>query len=68
MKSIIIFLIKTYQRMPKLRPAVCRFVPSCSDYAIQAVQKYGAFRGSILSVIRVSKCHPYHPGGLDPVK
>ena len=53
---------------PLLGPrGVCRFTPSCSQYARQALEKYGLLKGSWLAVKRVSKCHPWHPGGFDPV-
>lgn len=45
----------------------CRFVPSCSSYAIESLERFGCIRGSWLSVKRICKCHPFHPGGLDPV-
>ena len=48
-------------------PPSCRFHPTCSSYAFEAIEKHGALRGSILSLKRISKCHPYHEGGLDPV-
>jgi hypothetical protein len=47
--------------------ANCRFAPSCSEYAREAVEKYGALKGSWLAVKRILRCHPYHPGGYDPV-
>ncbi len=49
-----------------LMPAVCRFQPSCSEYFILAVQKYGALRGACKGVGRICRCHPWHPGGYDP--
>ncbi len=53
---------------PLLGPrGVCRFTPTCSQYAKEALVKYGAFKGMWLAVKRVSKCHPWHPGGIDPV-
>lgn len=69
-KRILIFLIKQYQRFisPLKRKGSCRFYPTCSQYAIEAVQKYGAFKGGFMAIKRISKCHPFHPGGYDPVK
>ncbi|MCW7754803.1 membrane protein insertion efficiency factor YidD [Desulfobotulus sp. H1] len=68
MKRLILILIRTYQLIlsPLLGPA-CRFYPTCSVYAYEAVQKYGVLRGGYLAVRRVLKCHPFHPGGVDPV-
>jgi len=64
-----ILLIKGYQRyISPLRPATCRFYPTCSDYTVQALAKYGVIRGSLLAIIRILKCHPFHPGGFDPLK
>jgi hypothetical protein len=51
-----------------LLPPSCRFVPTCSEYALEAVQKYGAVRGSWMGIRRLLRCHPFHPGGFDPVK
>lgn len=53
---------------PLLGPkGVCRFMPTCSQYAKQAISKYGVLKGGWLAAVRVSKCHPFHPGGYDPV-
>ena len=61
-------LIRAYQRVisPAL-PASCRFHPSCSQYALEAVTRYGALKGSWLAARRLARCHPFHPGGFDPV-
>jgi putative membrane protein insertion efficiency factor len=68
MKRILLALIKAYRYAlsPLLGPR-CRFYPTCSAYAAEAVEKHGAVRGSWLAVKRISKCHPWHPGGVDPV-
>ena len=68
MKFLIIGIIKTYQTLiSPLFPPSCRFYPSCSQYALEAVSTYGALRGGWLAIKRISKCHPFHEGGLDPV-
>ena len=67
LKTILIFLIKVYQKITILKPASCRFYPTCSNYSIQAIEKHGAFKGGLLAVKRIAKCHPWHPGGMDPV-
>jgi hypothetical protein len=68
MKRLLRSLIRLYQLC--LSPVVaphCRFHPSCSEYGLEAIQKYGAGRGMWLAARRVCRCHPWHPGGLDPV-
>ncbi len=67
-RTILIGFIRGYQLLisPVLPPS-CRFYPSCSEYARQAVSKHGAGRGSWLSFRRLIRCHPFHPGGHDPV-
>lgn len=69
MKRVIVILIKLYQWIisPLLSP-VCRFTPNCSNYALEAVQKYGAIKGSQLAVKRVLRCHPFSAGGYDPLR
>jgi len=65
---LLIFLIACYKKLVSpLFPPVCRFVPSCSTYAMQALEKYGLFKGLWLTVRRLTRCHPCHPGGVDPV-
>lgn len=69
MKKILIFAIKFYQKNIsgyKSAPS-CRFIPTCSQYAAEAVEKYGAIRGGYLAIRRILKCHPLHKGGYDPV-
>ena len=68
MRSLFIGIIKLYQILisPLLGPN-CRFHPTCSHYAIEAIAKHGVIRGGYLSVRRLIKCHPLHEGGLDPV-
>ncbi len=69
MRSIAIFLIKLYQKfISPLFPASCRFYPTCSNYFIQALDKYGFIKGSYLGIKRILKCHPYNEGGHDPLK
>jgi putative membrane protein insertion efficiency factor len=68
MKIIAIMLIKGYRLfISPLKPPTCRFVPTCSEYALQAIDKHGVIRGSIMAVRRILRCHPFHPGGYDPV-
>lgn len=62
------YLLVAYKRfISPLLPPACRFTPTCSEYAREAVLKYGVFRGSALSLRRLSRCHPFHTGGFDPV-
>lgn len=67
-RETLLALIRGYQRWisPGL-PAACRFTPSCSQYALEAIQKYGALKGSWLAARRLGRCHPFHAAGHDPV-
>ena len=68
MKYFIIFLIKTYQLIiSPMSPGKCRFIPTCSNYTLEAVKKYGGIKGTILGIKRVLKCHPFNSGGYDPL-
>jgi putative membrane protein insertion efficiency factor len=61
MKKILLALIRFYRKnISPLKPPSCRFIPTCSAYALEAVEKYGAARGSLLAVRRLLKCHPFH--------
>ncbi|MCL2136178.1 MAG: membrane protein insertion efficiency factor YidD [Coriobacteriia bacterium] len=51
-----------------IKPPTCRFMPTCSEYALTAIKQYGAIKGGWMSVKRILKCHPWHPGGFDPVE
>ncbi len=69
-RRALILLIRFYQKFLsplKMRPT-CRFYPTCSQYAIEAIMKYGGLKGSYMAIKRILKCHPFHPGGFDPVK
>lgn len=64
-----IFFIRAYQKyISPLKGPTCRFYPTCSQYSIEALKKYGVVKGSYLSIRRILKCHPFHPGGYDPLK
>jgi len=69
LRYIPISLIIVYRYLfSGLFPISCRFTPSCSAYAIEAFKRYGIAKGGLLTIIRLLKCHPFHPGGYDPVK
>jgi putative membrane protein insertion efficiency factor len=67
-RLVLLFLVRVYRRLvsPMLPPA-CRFYPSCSRYAETALLRHGALKGSWLTARRLARCHPFHPGGIDPV-
>lgn len=69
MKKIFLSIIKFYRKyISHLKRPSCRFYPTCSQYAMEAIEKYGAFKGGAMALRRISKCHPFNPGGFDPVK
>ncbi|PKQ29851.1 MAG: membrane protein insertion efficiency factor YidD [Actinobacteria bacterium HGW-Actinobacteria-10] len=66
--KIAVMLIRIYQKMVSpLFPPSCRFTPTCSSYAITSIERYGAMRGGWMAIRRISRCHPWNPGGFDPV-
>ena len=68
MKKLLLAAIRFYQReISPLFPARCRYIPTCSEYAVEAVEKYGALKGGWLALKRLLRCHPFHKGGYDPV-
>ncbi len=68
MARVLIGLIRIYQRSARYRIPVCRFQPTCSQYAVEAIQKYGALRGGWMALARILRCHPFHRGGYDPLR
>lgn len=69
LKKLLILLIRFYQRwISPVKGKSCRFYPTCSAYAVDAITKYGSLKGSYMAIRRILKCHPFHPGGYDPVK
>lgn len=67
MKLIFIGLIRIYQKLSRFKRPACRFYPTCSNYSVEALQKYGIVKGGWLSVRRIARCHPFNPGGFDPL-
>ncbi len=68
MKKILISMIRFYQRyLSPLKSTKCPYIPSCSNYGLEAIQKYGAFKGGILALWRIVRCNPFSKGGYDPV-
>ncbi|HVP68068.1 MAG TPA: membrane protein insertion efficiency factor YidD [Anaeromyxobacteraceae bacterium] len=64
----LVLLVRAYQWLVSpLLPRACRFYPSCSAYAVGALERHGALKGSWLAARRLARCHPWHPGGVDPV-
>ena len=68
MKRLLIALVKCYRKyISPMRPPCCRYVPTCSQYALEALEKYGALKGGWLALRRFLRCRPFHKGGYDPV-
>ncbi|EPY2278731.1 membrane protein insertion efficiency factor YidD [Clostridium sporogenes] len=69
MKNLLICIIKIYSKYisPLKRPS-CRFYPTCSQYSMEAIEKYGALKGTLISIKRIIRCHPFNKGGYDPLK
>jgi len=68
LKKIMLWIIRFYQKfISPITPPSCRFYPTCSHYGMEAIQKHGALRGGFLTTVRILKCHPFHPGGVDLV-
>lgn len=68
MKLLLLALIQFYRRwISPLTPASCRFYPTCSQYGLEAIDRFGPLKGSWLTLRRILRCHPFHPGGYDPV-
>ncbi|HYY59208.1 MAG TPA: membrane protein insertion efficiency factor YidD [Pyrinomonadaceae bacterium] len=69
MRTILVTLLKFYKAaISPLLPPSCRFSPTCSEYAREAIERHGALRGTWMGARRLLRCHPFHPGGYDPVK
>ncbi|OLO42491.1 membrane protein insertion efficiency factor YidD [Alkalihalophilus pseudofirmus] len=68
MKWLLMSIIHIYQKViSPLKPPTCRFHPTCSHYGLESIKRFGALKGGLLTIIRILKCHPFHPGGFDPV-
>lgn len=68
LKKLFIAIIRFYQVViSPLKPPTCRFYPTCSHYGLESIKKFGPFIGGWLTIKRIFKCHPFHPGGFDPV-
>ena len=67
MKKVLISLIRAYQRMPLSTHSKCKYIPTCSNYAIESISTYGSIKGSYLTIKRIIRCNPFSKGGYDPV-
>ena len=68
MRPALVFLIRVYQKLSAYKPRTCRYEPTCSEYAAQAIAKHGPIKGAGLAAWRLLRCNPWSPGGFDPVK
>jgi len=69
MRQIVILLLRSYKRgISPFLPSACRYYPTCSEYMLNAVEKYGVLKGMRLGIGRLLRCHPFHEGGYDPVR
>lgn len=68
MKRIFLWLIRFYQKnISSMKAPCCKFIPTCSQYAVEAIERFGAFKGLLLAIWRILRCNPWNPGGYDPV-
>ena len=68
MRKVLIYFIKLYQKAPLSSHSSCKYYPTCSNYAIEAIEEYGSIKGSFMTIKRILKCNPFSKGGYDPIK
>lgn len=68
-KKVLVFILRTYKKyLSRILPPSCRFYPTCSMYTIEAIEKYGFFKGGLIAILRILRCNPFSKGGYDPVR